>query len=213
MDPMPMRGSMLVVSSGIATTSSASGSVVGWPRADAGTVRMTTQTVKTAASGLIERSLPCGRSQHRLLEQLDDAIEPRPAVKGLRVSERLPLVDAARPAAVAPDEVFADQALRLPEPGSDPVEVRPARGGIDVSRQLVSDGGGDHGASQPAGFGRKASMERRADLLTNPAGARTIRARPRGGRPWPTSKTRSPRRSDDSSTTRSSTATDLRGLR
>ena len=30
---MPIRGSMLVVSSGIATTSSASGSVAGWARA------------------------------------------------------------------------------------------------------------------------------------------------------------------------------------
>src|SRR3989441_2216621 len=220
MDPMPMRGSMLVVSSGIATTSSASGSVAGWPRAEAVTPR-TTQIVTTAASGLIERPLPGCRSQPRLLEQLDgatrvvgqcehlveldlrlnavaldDRVAPGSAVEGPRVVERLPLVDAAGPAAVAPDEVLADQALRLAEPGSDRVEVRPARGGVDVSRQLVEDGGGDHGASQPAGFGRKASMERRPDLLTQPPGARTIRARPRGGRRWPTSKISSPRRSD-----------------
>src|SRR2546428_411265 len=119
MDPMPMRGSMLVVSSGIATTSSASGSVAGWPRAEAVTPR-TTQIVTTAASGLIERPLPGCRSQHRLLEQLDgatrvvgqcehlveldlrlhaialdDRVAPGSAVEGPRVVERLPLVDAA----------------------------------------------------------------------------------------------------------------------
>src|SRR5213596_907417 len=207
MDPMPMRGSMLVVSSGIATTSSASGSVAAWPRAAAVTVR-TTKIVNTAASGLIERSLPDCLSQRRLLEQLDgatrvvgqgehlveldlrlhaialdDPVAPGSAVEGPGVVERLPLVDAAGPAAFAPDEVFADQTLRLPEPGRDRVEVRPARGDVDVSRQLVADGGGDHGASQPVGFGGQASMERRPDLLTNPPGSRTIRARPRGGKP------------------------------
>src|SRR6267143_2079673 len=146
MDPMPMRGSMLVVSSGIATTSSASVSVAGWPRAEAVTVR-TAQIVTTEAIRLIELSLPGGLSQHRLLEQLDgatrvvgqrehlveldlrrhaialdDPVAPGSAVEGPGVVERLPLVDAAGPAAFAPDEVLAEQTLRLPEPGSDRVE-------------------------------------------------------------------------------------------
>src|SRR6266446_1872858 len=80
-------------------------------------------------------STPIGSAEHRLLEELDgapgvvgegehlveldarthpvaldDAVEPRSAVERLRVLERLPLVDTAGPAALAPDEVLAEQA-------------------------------------------------------------------------------------------------------
>src|SRR5439155_3551815 len=67
--------------------------------------------------------------------------------------ERLPLIDAAGPAALAPDEVLADQALHRLEPGRVLVEVRAARVVVEVCWQLVANGGGDHGASrllQPA---------------------------------------------------------------
>src|SRR5713226_7497871 len=63
---------------------------------------------------------------------LDDAVEPCPAVKGLGILERLPLIDAPCPAALAPDEVLADQALHLLEAGGDLVEVLPAGCAVDV---------------------------------------------------------------------------------
>src|SRR5712691_6165176 len=75
---------------------------------------------------------------------LDDAVEPCPAVEALGILARLPLIDASRPAALAPDEVLADQALHLLEVRRDLVEVLPAGGVVDVGRQLVSDGGRDH---------------------------------------------------------------------
>src|SRR5262245_5369276 len=75
---------------------------------------------------------------------LDDAVEPRSAVKALGILERLPLIDASRPAALAPDEVLADQALHVLEAGRDRVEMLPARRVVDVRRKLVSDGGRDH---------------------------------------------------------------------
>src|SRR5262249_29601611 len=79
----------------------------------------------------------------------DNAVEPRPAIKGLGVLDALPLVDAARPAAFTPDEVLADQPLQLAKPRCDLVKVLAAFGITDVRRQLVSYGGGDHLVSSP----------------------------------------------------------------
>src|SRR4029077_13150935 len=81
---------------------------------------------------------------------LDDAVEPRPAVEDVGVRAGLPLIDASRPAALAPDEVLADQPLHALEPGCDLVKVLAAGGGVDVGRQLVADGGGDHPAVRGA---------------------------------------------------------------
>src|SRR5207247_8384678 len=80
---------------------------------------------------------------------LDDPGEPGAAVERLRVLGGLPLVDAAGPAALAPDEVLADQAGDLPEAGRDLVEVLPARGVVDVGRELVAHGRGGHAPSSP----------------------------------------------------------------
>src|SRR2546428_4633846 len=76
----------------------------------------------------------------------DDPCEPRTAVDRLRVIEGRPLKDAPGPAALAPDEVFANQAPRLLEIGCDLVKVLSAGCVVDVRRQLVADGRGDHGA-------------------------------------------------------------------
>src|SRR5438094_8097490 len=84
---------------------------------------------------------------------LDDAVEPRPAVKAPRVLEGLPLIDTPRPAGLAPDEVLAEQALHLPEPRGDLVEVRAAGGVVDVRRELVADSRGYHPAHLIRPFG------------------------------------------------------------
>src|SRR5437899_6977398 len=66
---------------------------------------------------------------------LDDPGEPRTAVERLRVIESCPLIDAAGPAALAPDEVFADQAAHLLEIGCDLVKVLSAGCVVDMRRQ------------------------------------------------------------------------------
>src|SRR4029453_10811426 len=118
---------------------------------------------------LLAGPLSRGRARHRLLEQLDraprvvgerehlveldlgahaipldDAVETGAAVEALRVLQRLPLVDATGPAALAPDEVLADQALRLLEPRRNLVKVLSARRVVDRGRELVPDGRRDH---------------------------------------------------------------------
>src|SRR5512147_1499122 len=90
---------------------------------------------------------------------LDDAVEPRSTVEDLGILAGLPLIDAARPAALAPDEVLADQSLHVLEPGRDLVKVLAAGGAVDVGRQLVADGGGDHRASSGRSSPRRGPAE------------------------------------------------------
>jgi hypothetical protein len=78
---------------------------------------------------------------------LYNAVEPRSAVERLGVLDALPLIHASRPAAFAPDEVLAYQPLHLAEAGRDLVKVLATRGVVDLRRQLVSYGGGNHGMS------------------------------------------------------------------
>src|SRR5262245_5876724 len=54
---------------------------------------------------------------------LNDSVEPWTGVEGLGVLERVPLVDAAGPPAVAPDEVLADEPSYLAKSRCDPVKV------------------------------------------------------------------------------------------
>src|ERR1700730_15215649 len=75
---------------------------------------------------------------------LDDAVESRPAADRLGLLAGLPLIDATRPAALAPDEVLADESLHVLEPRRDLVKVLAAGGGVDVGGERASDGGGDH---------------------------------------------------------------------
>src|SRR5438445_3331704 len=121
-------------------------------------VRSRTSTVGSAEHGLLDQldgAPGVVRQREHFVEldarrhavALDDPGEPGAAVERLRVLAGLPLVDAAGPAALAPDEVLADQAGDLPEAGRDLVEVLPARGVVDVGRQLVAHGRGDHTAS------------------------------------------------------------------
>src|SRR5580704_7328180 len=100
---------------------------------------------------------------------LDDAVEPRPAVEDLGVLAGLPLVDASGPAPLAPDEVLADQSLHALEPRRDLVKVLAAGGVVDMGRQLVANGGGDHLAVRGAGWGAvRASTEAAAFSTTVP---------------------------------------------
>src|SRR5262252_6788006 len=65
---------------------------------------------------------------------LDDPIEPRSGIEGLRGLKRFPLIDATRPAAVAPDEMLADKTVHSSEPGCDLVKVLSACCIVDVRR-------------------------------------------------------------------------------
>src|SRR5690349_868873 len=75
---------------------------------------------------------------------LDDAVEPRSVVERLGFFDALPLVYAARPSAFAPDEVLADQPPHLAKARRNLVKMRAARVVIDVRRQFVAYGGGNH---------------------------------------------------------------------
>src|SRR5262249_37672181 len=75
---------------------------------------------------------------------LDDALAPGAAVERLGVLQRLPLVDAAGNSGLAPDEMLADEAGRLPEARSDLLIVVATGRAVDVRGQAIADDGGDH---------------------------------------------------------------------
>src|SRR5713226_3156598 len=80
---------------------------------------------------------------------LHDAVPPRTAVEGLGVLQGVPLIDAAGPSALAPDEVLADEPLGVAKARRDLVEVGAARRVDDVRWELVANGGGDHEPGLP----------------------------------------------------------------
>ena len=82
---------------------------------------------------------------------LDDALAPGSGIEGLGVLPGLPLIDAARVAVLAPDEVLADEPRNVAEAWRDLGVVGAAGGAVDEPRVrlrcLLPDACSLHGES------------------------------------------------------------------